>query len=149
MESNGSTTESPPGGLGGRLAPQRPKIGRPLKNIDPEQVRKLALLGCSLSEIGRIVGCDAKTITNRFSDMVELGDARGKMMIRRRQFKLAMQGSERMLIHLGMSRLDQRLKADVTSGDRPFGYFERAQNPRDPDVPAEVDIPDSAQEKLP
>lgn len=89
-------------------------MGRPLKDIDSEGVRKLAALGCTLDEIGDFFGVDRKTITNRFSRELELGRSQGKISLRRRQFKRAMEGSDALLIHLGKHRLGQHDKNPST-----------------------------------
>ena len=116
-------------------------MGRPLKDIDPVQVRKLAMLGCSNREIAKLVGCDEGTIRNRFSAEVELGEARGKMRIRYRQFKRAMDGSDTMLIHLGKNRLGQSDKYDHTSDGKPlpggpnFVIHPNGRGPSNGDIP--------------
>jgi len=84
------------------------KTGRPLLNIDPAQVEKLAAIDCSYDEMALILGCDPKTLTNRFSQAIEKGRAHGKSSLKRQQFKLAMDGNPTMLIWLGKVRLGQR-----------------------------------------
>ncbi len=42
-----------------------------------------------------------------------------------------MKGSDVMLIHLGKVYLGQTDRVDVTSGDKPLKYIDRANNPRD------------------
>ena len=42
-------------------------MGRPRKNIDPEQVRKLAGLGLTQKDIASFVGCSQSLISLRFS----------------------------------------------------------------------------------
>lgn len=36
-------------------------MARPIKKIDPEQVKKLAGIQCSYEEMGMILGCDPST----------------------------------------------------------------------------------------
>ncbi len=106
-------------------------MARPLKEIDGEQVFKLAQLGCSYREIASKFGVDEKTVRNRFSAEKELGDACGKTAIRRWQMKRARDGSDTMLALLGKARLGQTERVDVTSGNQPLKYIDRANNPRD------------------
>ena len=91
---------------------------RKLADIDGEQVRKLAVLGCTYREIGAWFGVDEKTIRNRFSAEKEQGEENGKMSLRRRQWKRAMEGSDTMLIHLGKFRLGQVEKQLLEIDDR-------------------------------
>lgn len=88
-------------------------MGRPLKQIDPAQVEKLAALHCTLEEIGTIVGCSVDTLSRRFADAIEKGRAHGKASLKRRQYELAMAGNATMLIWLGKQHLGQRDKQEV------------------------------------
>ncbi len=106
-------------------------MARPLKQIDAEQVFKLAQLGCTMEEIGDYLGCDKATICRRFSTDFELGKASCKTSIRRWQIKKGRAGCTTMLIHLGKTYLGQTDRVDVTSGDKPIKYVDRADNPRD------------------
>jgi hypothetical protein len=91
-------------------------MGRSLKKIDPEQVKELARIGCDKTEIARMLGCHRDTIRDRFSTQFELGEARGKIELRRKQHKRAFEDeSDSMLMFLGKHRLGQedRTKAVV------------------------------------
>jgi transposase len=88
-------------------------MARPRKEIDGEQVFKLAQLGCSYREIAAKFGVDEKTVRNRFSAEKELGDASGITAIRRWQMKRAQAGSDRMLEVLGKNRLGQTDKTEI------------------------------------
>ena len=48
-------------------------MARPRKNIDPEQVRKLAGLGLTQKDIASFVGCSQSLISLRFSSSYDLG----------------------------------------------------------------------------
>jgi hypothetical protein len=107
-------------------------MGRPAKDIDAELVRKLAKLGCTQDEIADFFGVTQSVISERFRSDFHLGCAESKISIRRMQFKRAMQGSDRMLVHLGKVFLGQTDRLDVTSkGARTVVYVEAADNPRD------------------
>ncbi len=107
-------------------------MGRPRKEIDADQVYRLASYGLTQDEIAEVFGCDQSVISRRFAS--EFHSARGswKMSIRRAQTRRAVKdGSDQMLIHLGKSYLGQTDRIDMTSGNKPIAYVERAKNPRD------------------
>jgi AraC-like DNA-binding protein len=83
------------------------------KDIDADQVRKLAALGCTHEEIADVVGCSHDTIARRFKDEVEIGRRQGNASLRRKQFDLAMSGNVTMLIWLGKQRLGQAEKSQI------------------------------------
>lgn len=107
-------------------------MARPHKEIDGEQVYKLAQLGASYRQIAAKFGVDEKTIRNRFSAEKELGEGSGDIAILRWQMKSAKKGNVAMQIHLGMSRLGQKTKVDVTTDGQPVTRaFETVRNERD------------------
>lgn len=83
-------------------------MGRPKLEIDAEQVEKLAAIDCSLAEMASILNCDVKTLTNRFSQVIQKGRDSGKSSLKRKQFEIAMKGNVTMLIWLGKIRLGQQ-----------------------------------------
>jgi len=83
-------------------------MARPKKDIDPEQVRKLAAIDCSYAEIAAVLNCDPKTLTNRFSQVIKKGREEGCASLKRKQFELAQAGNPAMLIWLGKQRLGQK-----------------------------------------
>jgi hypothetical protein len=83
--------------------------------INPEQVQKLAAIGCTDKEIAEIVGCSHDTLTRRFKDMLIAGRATGKASLRRKQWEVALSGNVTMLIWLGKQQLGQTDKQEVKS----------------------------------
>jgi hypothetical protein len=57
------------------------------KKIDPIEVRKLAMIGASLVEIARYLGCSHDTIERRFRTEVEEGRADGAIAAKGRIYK--------------------------------------------------------------
>jgi hypothetical protein len=57
------------------------------KQIDPTDVRKLAMIGATLEEIARYLGCSHDTIERRFRDEVEAGRAEGAIAAKGRIYK--------------------------------------------------------------
>jgi hypothetical protein len=110
-------------------------MGRPPKDVDSETVRKLAKLGCNQDEIADFFGVTQSVISERFRSDFHLGCAESKISLRRMQFKRAMQGSDRMLIHLGKVYLGQTDRLDVTTKGTPaVVYIEKADNLRDAEL---------------
>lgn len=83
-------------------------MGRPKLVLDEEQITKLAAINCSLAEMAAVLNCDVKTLTSRFSHVIEKGRETGKMSLKRKQYEVAMSGNVTMLIWLGKIMMDQR-----------------------------------------
>jgi transcriptional regulator len=83
-------------------------VGRKLRKIDPEQVVRLAKIGCTQQEIADILGESQQTISRRFGLQITRARASLNMSLRRAQFKRAVKDrSDAMLIHLGKVYLGQ------------------------------------------
>lgn len=95
------------------------KTGRPLKEIDGEEVRRLASIGCTYREIGARFDCDESTVRRRFASEFEQGKENGKTSLRHMQWKRARAGSDTMLIHLGKNYLGQSDKVEQTTRAEP------------------------------
>jgi hypothetical protein len=90
-------------------------VGRPRKDIDPEQVIRLAKIGCTQEEIGDILGVNHRTIGRRFARELACARASGKMSLRRAQFIAAVKKYQpQMLMHLGKHWLGQTDKDERT-----------------------------------
>ncbi len=123
-------------------------MGRPLKDIDGEMVRKLARLGCTQEEIAARLECARTVISERFRQEFNLGKAQSKTSLRYHQWKRATAGSDAMLIHLGKTYLDQKDRVDVTSGDKPLNVsFESITTERDEDLPPPAEATDLCEDE--
>ncbi len=111
-------------------------MGRPLKEIDAEQVFKLAQLGCTQEEIGDFFGVSQQCISERFQVEYTRARSHWKQSLRRAQTRRAIRdGSDSMLIHLGKTYLGQTDRLDVTSnGTSVQPVFRRIDNARDEGV---------------
>jgi len=89
-------------------AAPRKKIGRPLKQIDVELLKKLAECLCTREEMSHILGVSLDTLHERFSDVIKEAQSRGKCSLRRLQWKIANKGCAAMAIFLGKVLLNQR-----------------------------------------
>lgn len=54
-----------------------------------------------------VLGCDEKTLSNRFSQVIKEGREQGKMSLKRKQYEVAMSGNVTMLIWLGKITVGQ------------------------------------------
>ena len=89
--------------------------GRPKKEIDKKIFENLCGLQCTLEEIAGVFDCSADTIERwckreykeTFADTYKKHSAKGKMSLRRTQFKLA-EKSAAMAIFLGKNYLGQK-----------------------------------------
>lgn len=97
----------------------RPR-GRPRKQIDQNQFEQLCALQCTLEDIAFFFHCKCvdtieswckRTYNENFSDVYKKYSVRGKISLRRMQFKLA-EKSPAMAIFLGKQYLGQ---TDVVS----------------------------------
>ena len=82
-------------------------VGRDKKVIDPEEVEKLAALGCKDSEIADWFGIKQDTLRYNFADQITKGREHLKQSLRRAQLTLALSGNAVMLIWLGKNILGQ------------------------------------------
>ena len=84
------------------------------KNIDPAQVRALASIGCTMAEVGTVLGCSGEWIRRRFRQEFQTGQDSMKMSLRRWQYEKAKDGNVAMLIWLGKQYLGQSDRQDTT-----------------------------------
>jgi hypothetical protein len=100
-------------------------MGRPLKKIDPEQVRRLAMIQCTLAEMCAVLDCDENLLIRRFGKVIQKGKESGKASVRRMQYKAAQDGNVAMLIWLGKMLLGQKesINQQLTDGEgKPLRY---------------------------
>lgn len=95
-------------------------MARPRKEIDQRQFENLCAIQCTLDEIAGVFDCSADTVERwvkrtykaSFADVYKIKSAKGKMSLRRAQFKLAEKNAA-MAIFLGKQYLGQRDSFDV------------------------------------
>jgi hypothetical protein len=88
-------------------------MARPLKPIDPEQVLKLAIVGCPPSEIAATLGAAERVIERRFGAVVKKGHEQGKRLIRSVLFQQAAKGNTAAAIFLCKAWLGMKEHPDV------------------------------------
>ncbi|MEN8171410.1 MAG: hypothetical protein ABFS03_00870 [Chloroflexota bacterium] len=89
--------------------------GRPKFKIDYDQVEKLANLQCTQEEIASYLGCSVDTLQRdaEFCGIYKRGMDKGRMSLRRKQWKAAEDGDRTMLVWLGKQYLRQSDKQDI------------------------------------
>ena len=103
------------------------KGGRPKKEIDFVEFNKLIDLQCTGEEIAGFFNVDYDTLNARvkeeyecsFSDYYKKFNGRGKISLRRLQWKRAEAGSDTMLVWLGKQVLGQTDKQDIEFKEKP------------------------------
>jgi hypothetical protein len=83
-------------------------MARPRLEIDPEQVKLLAGIGCPVDEMALVLGCSKRTLERRYAALIETGRADIRKSLRRKQVEMALKGDRTMLIWLGKQLLGQR-----------------------------------------
>lgn len=97
--------------------------GAPRKEIDWKIFDGLCSIQCTLEEIAAMFDCSVDNIERKvkeqhkmtFAEYYKLKSGNGKVSLRRRQFKAAMDGNTSMLIWLGKQHLGQKDKSEVDS----------------------------------
>lgn len=112
-----------------------------------EQVRRLAALGVPQDQIGRVIGCDAKTLRRHYRDILDTAAAEANAAVAGRLFKLAMDGDVAACIFWTKARMgwSDRLQVHHTTGPA-LTHEERLQmlerGPEDEQQPAEGRVVD-------
>lgn len=83
-------------------------MARPRLNLDEDQIKLLAGIGCPVDEIALVLGCSKRTLETRYCALIETGRADMRKSLRRKQVELALKGDRTMLIWLGKQLLGQR-----------------------------------------
>jgi len=81
---------------------------RPRLQLDEDQIKLLAGIGCPVDEIALVLGCSKRTLETRYCVLIETGRADMRKSLRRKQVELALKGDRTMLIWLGKQLLGQR-----------------------------------------
>lgn len=97
-------------------------VGRDKKVIPPEEVYKLAQLGCKDSEICDWFGIDDSTLKYNFKQELVKGRESLKHSLRRAQIQLALSGNAVMLIWLGKNILGQKETPTDTAEHQPLPW---------------------------
>lgn len=93
--------------------------GRPKKIIDYDSVERLAAIMCTQDEIANYLDISVRTLLRdeQFCQVYKKGLDKGRMSIRRQQYKSAESGNVTMQIWLGKQYLNQRDRSEITNKD--------------------------------
>jgi len=64
-------------------------VGRPKSKIDEKILGNLAHIGCTLEEIGSILGVSARTLQRNFAEIIDASREKGKASLRKKMFEKA------------------------------------------------------------
>lgn len=108
------------------------KVGRPKLNIDPDTVRKLARLHCTMQEMADFFGCHVDTLRDNFSKEINKGKSEGNISLRRKQWQMAVEnGNVVMLIWLGKQMLGQVNERLDNDSDAPLPIYDIVEQPKE------------------
>jgi hypothetical protein len=99
-------------------------VGRDKKVVPPEEVFKLAAIGCKDIEIADWFGISEQTLRYNFVVQLLTGRENLKQSIRRSQLRLALSGNATMLIWLGKNILGQSENGTGSQGTEPLPWIE-------------------------
>ncbi len=82
--------------------------GRPKKELDVAQVKKIAAMQCPMSEIAAFFEVSVDTLERRYAEIIKVAREGAKCSLRKAQWDKAMSGNPAMLIWLGKHLLGQK-----------------------------------------
>ena len=99
---------------------QTKSMGRPKKPLDEDVIANLSQIGCTLEEIGAVVGISARTLQRRYADLVAENKNKGKASLRKVLWKKALKGDPKLLIWLSKNELNMVDKIHTTASVEPL-----------------------------
>ena len=75
--------------------------------VDPDEVYRMSLLGCTMEEMAQFFQVDRETLKYNFWDYIKQGESETRQRLRNAQIELALKGNATMLIWLGKQMLGQ------------------------------------------
>mgnify|MGYP006292261933 CR=1 FL=1 len=92
------------------------------KVVPPDEVYKLAALGCTIEEMSDWFQVNRETLKYNFSEYIEKGRAQLKYRLRRAQIHAALNGNPTMLVWLGKQILGQSDNPTDTDANQPLPW---------------------------
>ena len=99
--------------------------GRDKKIVPPEEVYKLAAIGCKDSEIANWFGIAYDTLKYNFTEELIKGREDVKIALRRAQLTTALEGNATMQIWLGKNILGQTDNPQETEANQPLPWTDK------------------------
>lgn len=95
------------------------------KVVPPDEVYKLAALGCTMEEMADWFQINRETLKYNFSDYIAKGRTDLKHRLRRAQIQVALSGNAVMLIWLGKNILGQSDSPTENEANQPLPWSEK------------------------
>lgn len=92
------------------------------KQINKDDVYKLACIQCTYEEIAEFVGCSVVHLQKKYKALIQKGREAGRKSLRRAQWEKALQGDTRMQIFLGKQYLSQQDQPTVGEDKTPLPW---------------------------
>tara|TARA_R100001480_G_scaffold47116_1_gene60201 strand:- start:450 stop:851 length:402 start_codon:yes stop_codon:yes gene_type:complete len=93
-------------------------VGRPKSKVDAKILGNLAHIGCTIEEIGSILGVSARTLQRNFAEIISSNKEKGKASLRKKMFDKAInKDNTNMQIWLSKNYLgmkDRSLQETIT-----------------------------------
>lgn len=86
---------------------EKPKPGRPFKEINLELLKRMAARHSTMEEMADCLGCSTMTLRTNYLQVIQEEKARGKLSLRDHQWKILEKGSADMAKWLGRCVLGQ------------------------------------------
>ncbi len=99
-------------------------MARPQKEIDVEQLDKLAAMQCTLQEIADWFNVDKSTISRRFATNITKGKSKGKISLRRAMYTKALGGNVTMCIWLSKQYLGMKERIESSEESTPLPWID-------------------------
>ena len=96
--------------------------GRTRRIVNPDEVYKVAAIGCNDREIAQWFSMDENTLRYNFSDILTNAREDLKQSLRHAQLKLALNGNATMLIWLGKQILGQQENPNNNDDKKPLPW---------------------------
>ena len=100
-------------------------MARPQKEIDVEQLDKLAAMQCTLQEIADWFNVDKSTISRRFATNITKGKSKGKISLRRAMYTKALGGNVTMCIWLSKQYLGMKDAPEDIHNNTPLPWEDK------------------------
>ena len=71
------------------MAKTKQQVGRPKSKVDEKILGNLAHIGCTIEEIGSVVGVSARTLQRNFAEIIQANREKGKASLRKKMFEKA------------------------------------------------------------
>lgn len=103
-------------------------IGRPKKAVDEKILANLASIGCTIEEIGSVMGVSARTLRRNYAEIIDANRDKGKASLRKKMFDKAMKKDNTMMqIWLSKNYLGMKERTVTENINEPLPLIIEAQ----------------------